>query len=247
MIDESGPQATPTERKSTTTRRQMLAGQAKALLAMGATVLMATTAKAAPRPPCFVRGTKLRSTDGELSVETIAVGDQLMTVSGAFRPVVWVGSWLGQKRAGESWSKQMRPVRIKQSALAPNVPYEDLLISQGHAIFIDGLLVPAGELVNGTTVLLETADESDTLEYFHVKLASHDMVLAAGAPVETLLHHPAATDLEGRRMQAGPYCAPVVCKGLPGVLWSRSRRIVTPLFGPQKLDVIRERLVRQPS
>jgi len=247
MIDESGRQVTPTERKSTTTRRQMLAGQAKALIAIGATVLTATTAKAAPRPPCFLRGTKLSSADGELSVETIAVGDQLLTASGAFRPVVWVGSWLGQKRAGEAWSKQMRPVRIKQSALAPNVPYEDLLVSQGHAIFIDGLLVPAGELVNGTTILLETAEETDRLEYFHVKLSSHDVVLAAGAPVETLLHHPAAADIERRPVQTEPYCAPVVCKSLGGVLWSRSRRIVTPLLGPQKLDVIRERLMRQPS
>ena len=51
---------------------------------------------------------------------------------------------------------------------------------------IDGVLVPAEILLNGTTIT-RYEPESDAMELFHIKLESHDVIYAEGAPVETLL------------------------------------------------------------
>jgi hypothetical protein len=39
-----------------------------------------------------------------------------------------------------------------RSALATGVPQANLYVTGWHALFIDGLLVPAGCLINGTTI-----------------------------------------------------------------------------------------------
>jgi hypothetical protein len=234
-----------------TTRRAMIRSQAKVALAIGATVLTATVAKAAPRPPCFSRGTKLRTIEGERNVEDIAVGDKLLTVFGQSREVQWVGRWQAQRRTGEPWSQDVRPVCIKQSALGPDMPYADLYVTQGHSIFIDGVLVPAGQLINGTSITLDDAEGIDELEYFHVKLATHDVIFAAGVPSETLLKYPDATaDSPSHAQKADgleidTHCAPILCNGNRSTILARARSLATPWLGPQKLDVIRARLQEQ--
>lgn len=233
----------PASNDAPLSRRGMIRSQAKVVLALGTTLLTANMAKAAPKPPCFLRGTKLRTVDGERNVEDIAVGDLLLTAFGQSRPVQWVGRWLVQRKAGKPWSADVRPVRIRQSALGPNTPYTDLYVSRGHAMFVDGVLIPAGQLVNGTSITLHDAEEADELEYFHIKMASHDVILAAGAPSETLLKYPDATgDLD---VKSEAHCAPILCGGNRGVIAARARRLATPWLGPQKLDVIRSRLQQQ--
>jgi hypothetical protein len=229
-------------------RRKLLASHAKALVAIGATLLTSTVAHAAPRPPCFLRGTKIGTADGEVNVEDIAVGDQVATASGQARTVEWVGKWQARRAAGTSWSKTLLPVRIKRSALAPNVPYDDLLVSQGHAIFVDGLLIPAGELVNGQTIVIDAAADTDLLEYFHIKLASHDVILANGLSAETLLRGPKANadfGVDSREHDNHTSCAPTIGRGFSGALRLRARRMVSPLVGSHKLDIIRDRLTHR--
>src|SRR5262249_17360396 len=140
------------------TRRGMLRSQVKLALGIGTAILATTVARAAPRPPsCFLRGTNIRTVDGEHSIEGIRVGDRVLTAAGETREVQWVGCWHAWRREHEAWSRHLRPVRICKSALAPNVPYEDVYVSQGHAIFIDGVLYPAGELINDTSITLHDA------------------------------------------------------------------------------------------
>lgn len=233
----------PASDETPVSRRGMIQSQAKVVLALGTTLLTASMAKAAPKPPCFLRGTKLRTVDGERNVEDIAVGDMLLTAFGQSRPVQWVGQWSLRRKPGKPWSADVRPVRIRQSALGSNTPYTDLYVSQGHAMFVDGVLVPAGQLVNGSSITFHDAEEADELEYFHIKMESHDVILAAGAPSETLLNYPGATgDLD---VKSEAHCAPVLCIGNRGVIAARARRLATPLLGPQKLDVIRSRLQQQ--
>jgi Hint domain len=76
------------------------------------------------------------------------------------------------------WVKDALPVRIARSALAPNVPHTDLYVTRGHSLLIDGVLVPAEVLINGTTITRYEAREYDELEFFHIKLESHDVVYA---------------------------------------------------------------------
>ena len=61
-------------------------------------------------------------------------------------------------------------------------------MTQAHGVFIDDVLVSAGYLINETTITLYEANELNELEFFHIKLESHDVIYAEGAPVETLLN-----------------------------------------------------------
>ena len=54
-----------------------------------------------------------------------------------------------------------------------------------HAMFLDGVLVPAASLVNGETIVQEA--RADRVDYIHLELAEHDLVLAEGAASETFV------------------------------------------------------------
>jgi hypothetical protein len=138
---------------------------------------------------CFLKGTTIRTVDGDKKIEELAVGDVLPTVFGGTRPIQWIGRYHFKKSDPEkAWVRTVVPIRIARSALAPNVPHADLYVTETHSLLIDGVLVAAGNLVNGTTITRHDARGLDELEYFHIKLEGHDVIYAEGAPSETLLN-----------------------------------------------------------
>ena len=201
---------------------------------------------------CFLKGTRIRAADGNRKVEDLAIGDLLPTVFGELRPIQWIGRY-SYKRSDPSkpWVKDVLPVRIKRSALARNVPQADLYVTRWHAVFIDDVLVPAGDLINGTTIALHDADEWDELEFFHIKLESHDVIYAEGAPCETLLNvdENAVNFAEYLRLHGAPAgdaapCAPRLSfAGGRSEIKSRLRSALSPWIDRRMpLDVIRDRL-----
>jgi hypothetical protein len=200
---------------------------------------------------CFLRGTKIRTAASERQIETLAVGDLLPTMFGGLRPVQWIGRYpLKKSDPCKPWVKDALPVRIARSALAPNVPHADLYVTGGHSLFLDGLLVPVGDLINGTSIRRDERD-CDELEFFHIKLESHDVIYAEGAPVETLLRvdESAVNFAEYFRRYGVPetpetLCAPCVTYGGGrGEFKSRIRSAMSPwLDCREPLDVIRDRL-----
>lgn len=199
---------------------------------------------------CFLRGTRISTANGERRIEDLVAGDVLPTMFGGMREIQWIGKFSRTRSdATKPWTKSARPVRIASSALAPNVPHTDLYVTQGHAVLIDGLLIPAGNLVNGTTISLDAADEHETLEFFHIKLATHDVIFAEGAPCETLLKVDETMSnfadylrKHGEQDAQEVHCAPITGHGRRSALVTRARRLVSPLLGPQKVDVIGTRL-----
>ena len=79
------------------------------------------------------------------------------------------------------------PLALRVTNGIPLGPHHDLCLSEWHAVFVDGVLIPVGSLINGTTIRRFEASEFTALEYFNIKLESHDVIRAEGAPVETLL------------------------------------------------------------
>ena len=170
------------------------------MMAMGAilgSVVLAKTTTAFACPPalcksnCFLKGTKIRTAEGERKVEDLRIGDWLPTMFGGLRPVQWIGRYPFKKsEPSKPWVKDALPVRIARSALAPDVPHADLYVTAAHSLLIDGVLIPAELLINGTTITRDQRHvrEYDELEFLHVKLESHDVIYAEGVPAETLIN-----------------------------------------------------------
>ena len=165
---------------------------------------------------CYCAGTAILTPSGEVPVEAIAAGDRVVTADGRSEPVVWVGrrSYAGRFLAGQP---HLLPVRFRAGSLGGGLPRRDLLVSPCHAMLLDGLLVQAGSLTNGSSITQERG--AARVDYVHIELARHDVILAEGAPSETYLD-------EGNRMMfsnagsySGPspehsgYCAPRVSDG----------------------------------
>jgi hypothetical protein len=133
--------------------------------------------------PCFAAGTKIATPMGDVAVEALTAGDVVLLATGGAAPVRWVGHRrvrLSRHPAPASAA----PVRIEAGALGGGVPVRTLRVSPDHALFLDGALVPAGLLVNGETITQETVSEVD---YVHVELDRHAILLAEGAAAESYL------------------------------------------------------------
>ncbi|MGO8738463.1 Hint domain-containing protein, partial [Rhodoblastus sp.] len=133
---------------------------------------------------CYLAGSHIRTPAGEIPVETLRIGDPVVTASGRLRPIKWIGTRAYSARfAGNN--PDLPPIRFKAGSLEEGVPARDLLVSPKHAMFLDGVLIPAEHLVNGATIVKEAA--SADIRYFHIELESHDVLIAEGALSESFV------------------------------------------------------------
>ncbi|WP_297491994.1 Hint domain-containing protein, partial [Acidocella sp.] len=132
---------------------------------------------------CFYPGTALATPEGTILVEDIKPGDMLMTANGA-KPV----RWIGQSHIHTRFADPLRslPIRIRQGALGDGLPQRDLLLSPDHAIHVDGILVQASALVNGSSIIRDY-DVPESFTYYHVELDSHELLLAEGVDAESFV------------------------------------------------------------
>ena len=150
-------------------------------------------------------------------------------------PIQDIGTFtLRRTRPGGSWLGA-RPVRVRRGALGENVPAADICLTGSHAVIADGFLVPVGDLINGTSIVLETAEGHDTLDFFHIELAAHDVLDAEGAGCESLGRPSVET------------CVPLLSfHGGRGELRSRLRSMASIVVDRRtRLDVIRDDLDRR--
>ncbi|MCW5713007.1 MAG: Hint domain-containing protein [Bauldia sp.] len=144
-------------------------------------------AKVAPPAICFLRGTMIRTPDGDRPIEDLAIGDLVTTLSGDSRPIRWIGRQRFQRAAGRAWVHDVRPVRFARGGSGRNLPMRDLYLSQAHAVYQGARLVPARRLVNGRAITFDDARDLTVLDYFNVELEAHDVIFAEGLAVETFL------------------------------------------------------------
>ncbi len=161
------------------------AGDAFALAAAASTGTTSTDVTLSGPPPCFCAGTRILTARGEVAVEALQVGDLAVTLgAGAvLKPVRWLGRTTVDLRR-YARPDQARPIRIRAGALADGRPSRDLLVSPGHRFPIGGVLVAASDLVNGASIVREAPDQ---VEYWHVELDAHTILLADGVEAESYL------------------------------------------------------------
>ena len=181
---------------------------------------------------CFARGTLVRMRDGHRLIETLAAGDEVAVRSGGFAPIKAMVSHTVDSESGNWAGKSNLPVLIRRGALGENSPNADLCLTAWHSVYVDGFLIPVGDLVNGTSIIFEAADGRDTLDFFQIELDSHDMLDAQGAFCESLYR--AGTER----------CAPLLrlCGGR-SQLRSRMRSVASIVVDRrQPIDIIRDKL-----
>ncbi len=130
---------------------------------------------------CFCVNTMILTPQGQVAVQHLAIGDQVMTLSGIPRPIVWIGT--GEVGATRGRRNAATPVIVRKGALADHVPNIDLHLTKGHALFLDGVLIPVEELVNHRSIVWD--DRAQDVEIYHIELETHDVLIANGASAES--------------------------------------------------------------
>jgi len=157
---------------------------------------------------CVARGTLVDTPSGPRPVETLSTGDAVLTADGRAERILWIGSRrLGSEELARA--PELRPVQIAAGALGDGLPRRSLLVSPQHHVLIDGwlaelvtgqdgVLVPAHRLADGRRIRRVLPQEG--VEYFHVLLDRHEIILTEGLPTESF--YPGAYALAGLTTKA---------------------------------------------
>ena len=171
-------------------------------------------------PACYVVGTRILTDRGEVAVEALAIGDRVITGCGIAEPIKWIGR---RSYRGRALAKQpgIAPIRFRAGCLGDGLPRRDLLVSPKHAMLLDGYLVPAEELVNDTAVTREPC--LDRVDYVHIELERHDVIVAEGVLSETFLDDDGSRAVFDNALNyvrpfgfpdgQAPFCAPRITHG----------------------------------
>jgi hypothetical protein len=149
---------------------------------------------------CFTAGTLIATPDGPRAVETLNAGDRVLTADGGETTVKWLGRQPVDTRIEHP--AKINPICITAGALGYNLPERDLRVSPDHGIAIDGYLINAGALVNGTTIYQER-NVSEDFTYYHIETDAHELILAEGVAAETFADFSARVDFENADEASG--------------------------------------------
>jgi hypothetical protein len=190
---------------------------------------------------CFVRGTQIRTRDGYRPIESLIAGDEVAVRFGHYAPIKAMvsftlnsvaGKWVSASKKALVWASEPNnvPVLIRRGALGENSPNADLCLTALHPVYVDGFLMPIGDLVNGTSITFEAADGRDAIDFFNIELESHDILDVQGAFCESLYR--AATER----------CAPLLrFTGGRSKLRSHLRSVASLMIDRrQPIDIIRD-------
>lgn len=144
--------------------------------------------------PCFTKGTKIMTPDGEVRIEDLSVGDMVLTRDRGPQPIRWIANRT-LDAADLAALPNLRPIRIKAGALGPDRPARDLVVSPQHRILLRSkiavrmfdaaeILVPAKKLLDLDGV--EVVTNATEVAYFHFICDHHEIIEAEGTPAETL-------------------------------------------------------------
>ena len=159
-------------------------GEGHGRVAIDAVIATVSTAQA--DNACLLRGTMVRTPRGDVPVEMLVIGDEVVTLDGTVQRLKWIGQRAYAPIVARV-NPRIVPIRIAAGALGGAVPSRDLLVSPAHALYLDGVLVPATFLVNGDTI--RPAPEIEAIQYFHLELDAPDVLWTNDAPTESYVNH----------------------------------------------------------
>lgn len=142
---------------------------------------------------CYLKGTLILTNNGFVPIENIKAGDKVMTKGkihkngtfieekmGKIKSVVWIS-----KFKVKNMHSRTRPICIKKGALGVNTPFQDLYVSPGHRLLLNGKMVPAINIVNGYSIYQDRTYEQ--VEYYHLECRHHRSIFANGVLAESYI------------------------------------------------------------
>lgn len=145
---------------------------------------------------CFVRGTLIRTPEGDVPVETLQVGQRILTLDNGAQPITWTAQRMILFPRGDDL-----PVWVAPNTFGPGHPYAATGLSPRHCLFrrdasfqilfdTPEVLMAARDCVDGMDVT--QADGRRAVEYFHFMLDGHALVWANGLLAESFYPGPIA-------------------------------------------------------
>ena len=145
-------------------------------------------ADAARVVPCFTPGTMIATPHGEMAVETLKIGDRVLTRDNGIQRI----EWAGKKRLDHVQLRALqplRPVQINAGTLGPNIPDRDMRVSPAHRMLIVSKVAQVHFGQSEVLIAAKDMCEIDGIEvadaayvtYVHFLCQNHELVLADGA------------------------------------------------------------------
>lgn len=138
--------------------------------------------------PCFTPGTLIATDRGEVDVDTLAVGDRVLTRDRGYQEVRWIGRRdLGAAELARL--PKLRPVLIAKDALGAGMPSRDLRVSPQHRLLLRAaraelltgeaeVLAPAVHFLGQPGVARDAAAAG--VRYIHLMFDRHEIVRSNG-------------------------------------------------------------------
>ncbi|WP_173568395.1 Hint domain-containing protein [Acetobacter conturbans] len=127
-------------------------------------------------PGRILQGTRIETERGAIPVEKLSPGDSLRTLSGALRPILWIG------HQTSPIATTSPAVIFEPDALASGCPSGKVAFTPRQTVLVDTLLVPVELLINGATIRPDATGA--IAEYFRIELETPDIIFAENLPVE---------------------------------------------------------------
>ena len=144
--------------------------------------------------PCFVAGTRITTPRCDVAVETLRLGDLVLTKDDGFQPLRWSGE--REVRA----EGKLAPIRILANTFGR---HGQLMVSPLHRVLVSGsqaellfgeseVLVAVRDLVNDVSI---RPVEGGHVTYVHLMFDQHQVVFAEGLGTESFLPGPQTKSL----------------------------------------------------
>ncbi len=134
---------------------------------------------------CFTPGARILTARGERPVESLKVGDIVVTRDNGLQPIRWIG------RRTVAGHGRFAPIRIAADVLEG--ARSDLLVSPQHRILFNGyhaqllfgeseVLAAAKHMVDGCDIRMQ---EQEKVTYIHIMFDRHEIIYAEGIATES--------------------------------------------------------------
>ena len=185
---------------------------------------------------CFVAGTLIETKRGQIPVERLRAGDLIRNDDGDLKPLRMNLSTQVDAQSLRARS-QLRPIKISAGSLGAGMPLRDLYVSRQHRMVVSSpvtkrmfgetdALVAAARLLDVPGIYVDDRDQC--VAYHHLVFDDHEVVLAEGAPSESLF-------LGAGALESIPHEAQLELEALFGDLGALQKTLTPARYLPERL------------